>query len=62
MTVRIDRFQINEDDGYGIPQGVRIDDYLYGEVVAGFCTRNKELNIALAKIVLDALNREFEDR
>ena len=60
MTAKIDRFQI--DEGYSPNEkGVIIHDFLTNTSICGVKTDNKDLNIQLAKLILDALNEEFEE-
>ena len=56
MTVKIDRFKIVESERYSSVEEVGIIDYLEYRSVIDFRTKNKEVNMALAKIVLDQLN------
>lgn len=62
MTVKIDRFKIIADGKYTEKNVVSIVDYLEYRTIVEFRTNNKELNMALAKIVLDELNsRDWSD-
>ena len=61
MVAKINRFEINEHHGYISEECVGITDYsIYKEVVS-FQTEDRDLNMRLAELVLDALNKEFED-
>ena len=62
MTVKIDRFQIKENcDMFKHGNPVCIIDFLKYESIADFTSDDKELNLKLAKIVLDELNKEFKE-
>lgn len=61
MTAKIDRFEIRNDETYIDKDTVYIVDYLHFKHVAEFMTDDKKLNLRLAKLVYDELNREFED-
>ena len=56
MTVKIDRFKIVEGGRYVEKDAVSIVDYLEYRTIIDFRTNNKEVNMVLAKIVLDQLN------
>lgn len=61
MTVKIDRFKINKDGRYIEKNNVGIIDYLEHRTIVEFMTDNNELNLRLAEVVLDVLNKEYED-
>lgn len=61
MTVKINRFKINQDGRYIEKNNVGIIDYLEYRTIVEFMTDDKELNLRLANVVLDVLNKEYED-
>ena len=62
MTVKIDRFQISDDGRYIKRNDVCIIDYLKYTSIVEFMTDDKDLNMRLAKVILDELNKEFEEK
>lgn len=61
MTVKIDRFKIKSDGAYIEKNNVCIVDYLEYRTIVDFMTDDKDLNLKLAKIVLNELNKEFKE-
>lgn len=61
MTAKIDRFKINDNGAYIEKYNVGIIDYLEYRTIVEFMTDDKDLNLRLAKIILDELNEEFKE-
>ena len=60
MTAKIDRFKIKVKGAYIEKDNACIIDYLEHRCIVEFMTDDKDLNLRLANMVLDELNKEFE--
>ena len=61
MTAKIDRFKLKTKTKYIEKGNVCIIDYLEHRCIVEFMTDDEELNLRLAKMVLDELNKEFSE-